>query len=52
MTDTITFYRNIISQVTQFTQAWENLLLVADRIAADSSLSGKLAASAQAGGRS
>jgi hypothetical protein len=51
MTDTTTFYRLIIAQVNQFVQAYENILLLSDRISADSSLSAALAASANAGGR-
>lgn len=52
MTDSVTFYKTTITQVTQFVQIWENLKLIADRITADSFLSGQAATAAQAGGRS
>jgi hypothetical protein len=51
MTDAITFYRQIITQVGQFTQAADQVRLISDRIGADSTLSAKLAQAAQAGGR-
>lgn len=51
MTDTISFYRNLVAQTNQFVQAWEALRLMHDRIGSDSFLSGKAAASAQATGR-
>ena len=51
MTDTVTFYRNLVSQVGQFVNAFENIKLMADRIAADSALSAAAQASAQATGR-
>jgi hypothetical protein len=51
MTDTTTFYRTIIGQVSQFVAITDEMRLISDRIGADSSLSSKLAASAQAGGR-
>lgn len=52
MTDTTSFYRGVISATTQFINAFEDLTLLADRIAADSSLSSNAAASAAASGRS
>ena len=51
MTDTTTFYRQIVAQMTQYTTANDQVRLIADRIAADSSLSAALAQAAQAGGR-
>ena len=51
MTDAITFYRQVIAQCANFTQACDAIRLLADRIAADSSLSAAAAAAAQAGGR-
>ncbi len=51
MTDAVTFYRTIISQVTQFVGIWEDLQLISARIGADSSLSTAAATAAQAGGR-
>ena len=51
MTDTVTFYRNIIAQTNQFIQAYEAMALLADRISSDSSLSAAAAASANASGR-
>lgn len=51
MTDPINFYRTVISQVTAFVGAYENLLLISDRISADSSLSTSAAAAANSGGR-
>jgi hypothetical protein len=51
MTDSTSFSRVIIQQVGQFVLAYENLLLISDRISSDSSLSAALAAAANAGGR-
>ena len=51
MTDTTVFFRAVVAQATQFTKALEDLKLLADRIGADSALSGKTATAAQAGGR-
>ena len=51
MTDTITFYRSIVSQVTQFIATVEQMQLISDRIGADSAMSAALAASAATGGR-
>jgi len=51
MTDTATMFRLIVAQTNSFINAYEDLLLISDRISADSSLSAALAASANAGGR-
>lgn len=51
MTDTVNFYRTLVFQVNQFITAYENLVLAADRIAADSALAGNTATAAQANGR-
>lgn len=51
MTDTVTFYRSLVSQTNQFVQAWEALKLMHDRLLADSFLPGQAATSAQASGR-
>lgn len=51
MTDTISFYRNLVAQTNQFVQAWEAIKLMHERIASDSTLSTKAATSAQANGR-
>lgn len=51
MTDTITFYRTVVSQATNFIQAYTILKASMDRIAADSNLSTSAAAAAVAGGR-
>ncbi len=52
MTDTTSFFRNVVSASTQFIAAFEAMILLADRIAADSALSTATATAAQAGGRS
>ncbi len=51
MTDSITFYRQVIAQVGQFMTAYTNIKVLADRIAADSALSASAATAASAGGR-
>jgi hypothetical protein len=51
MTDATTFYRLIIGQTNTFVTAYENMLLISDRISADTSLSAALAQAANAGGR-
>jgi hypothetical protein len=51
MTDATTFYRQLVAQCGVFTQACDQIRLLADRIAADSTLSAAAAAAAQAGGR-
>lgn len=48
MTDSTAFYRAVVTQVGQFISAYENLVLLADRIAADSSLSAAAATAAGA----
>lgn len=51
MTDTRTMVSLIVAQTQQFITAFENIELMADRIAADSTLSTALAASASSIGR-
>jgi hypothetical protein len=51
MTDATSFYRLIVSQVGTFTTACDQIRLIADRIGADSTLSGQLATAANTGGR-
>lgn len=51
MTDTVTFFRAVVAGTNQFIAAYENLQLLADRLATDSSLSTNTAAAANAGGR-
>lgn len=51
MTDSTTFYRQVIAQVGQFVTAYENLQLLQDRLAANTALSGQAAQAAQGGGR-
>lgn len=52
MTDTRTFLQQLIVGVNNFTLAFEQIKLLADRIQADSALSAATAAAAQLNGRS
>jgi hypothetical protein len=51
MTDATSLFRLMVSQTTQFVAAYENMLLLSDRIQADSNLPSEVAAAASAGGR-
>jgi hypothetical protein len=51
MTDTTSFFNNIVSQVRAFTDACDQIRLIADRIGSDSSLSAGLADAASLAGR-
>jgi len=51
MTDTATMFKIIVANTQTFIAAWEQMRLIADRIGADTSLSSKLASSANASGR-